>query len=106
MPKKMARMLSGDDPLDQSALEEALLDDAARSFVMKNPLLGAGDVWTELKLQGLNASPELEEAKEEAKEGDEDKGEDAAGDAIIASFVLNPLAGRWQPGSHSLGRGH
>ena len=93
MPKKMARMLSGDDPLDQSALEEALLDDAARSFVMKNPLLGAGDVWTELKLQGLNASPELEEAKEEAKEGDEDEGEDAAGDAIIASFVLNPLAG-------------
>ena len=89
MPKKMARMLSGDDPLDQSALEEALLDDAARSFVMKNPLLGAGDVWTELKLQGLNASPELEEAKE----GDEDEGEDAAGDAIIASFVLNPLAG-------------
>lgn len=42
-----------EDPLDIAEKEERLLDDAAKSMVIKNPLLGTGDVWTEKKLQGL-----------------------------------------------------
>lgn len=42
-----------EDPLDVAEREEQLLDDAAKSMVIKNPLLGTGDVWTEKKLQGL-----------------------------------------------------
>ena len=45
-----------EDPLDVAEREERLLDDAAKSMVIKNPLLGAGDVWTEKKLQGLVSS--------------------------------------------------
>eukprot|EP01046_Picozoa_sp_COSAG06_P076567 COSAG06_NODE_24493_length_661_cov_0.782918_1_plen_86_part_00 len=47
-----------EDPLDVQENEERLLDDAAKSMVIKNPLLGTGDVWTEKKLQGLvSAAP-------------------------------------------------
>ena len=45
-----------EDPLDVAEREERLLDDAAKSMVIKNPLLGTGDVWTEKKLQGLVSS--------------------------------------------------
>lgn len=46
-----------EDPLDVAEREERLLDDAAKSMVIKNPLLGTGDVWTEKKLQGLVSAP-------------------------------------------------